>query len=93
MSLKSPGSELSELLIRDAAGRTPLFGAAERGVLREVEEMIFSLRGTGFAPPRLGLIEIKDNQGLTAADVAEQFGHVEIARLLRSEQARMEMFE
>ena len=78
---------------QDARGRTPLFYAAEQGLLEEVSEMIFRFRGTGVFPPRLALISIKDHSGLTAADVAEQNGHEEIARLLRSEQGRMEYFE
>jgi len=55
--------------------------------------MIFSLSGTGLSPQRLSLITIKDLNGLTAADVAEQAGHKEIASLLRGEQGRMEFFE
>ncbi len=55
--------------------------------------MIFSLTGTGFYPQRLGLIEIKDHDGLTAADLAEQNGHQAIADLLRGEMWRMEYFE
>lgn len=82
-----------DLFDRDSAGRTALFHAAEDGLLEEVRKMIFSLRGTGLAPPRLGLIEIKDATGLTAADVAEQNGHKVIADLLRGEQLRMEYFE
>jgi ankyrin repeat protein len=81
------------LFQQDMVGRTPLFYAAERGLAAQVREMIFSLRGTGLAPPRLSLIATKDVTGLTAADVAEQHGHEEIARLLRSEQGRMEFFE
>ena len=45
------------------------------------------------SPQRLALISKKDASGLTAADVAEQAGHDEIASLLRSEQGRMEFFE
>ena len=55
--------------------------------------MIFSLPGTGVLPQRLGLIEVKDHDGLTAADVAEQNGHQAIADLLRGEMWRMECFE
>jgi hypothetical protein len=55
--------------------------------------MIFSLAGTGLSPQRLALIGIEDSSGLTAADVAEQAGHIEIANLLRGEQGRMEWFE
>ena len=83
----------SNLFQRDSLGRTPLFYAAEKGREEEVREMIFSLRGTGVFPPRLSLIARQDHEGLTAADVAEQNGHQEIARLLRAEQGRMEYFE
>ena len=81
------------LLEQDALGRTPLFYAAEKGLGEEVREMIFSLRGTGLGPTRLKLITTEDHSGLTAADVAEQNGHEEIARLLRVEQGRMEYYE
>jgi len=81
------------LLEQDGLGRTPLFYAAEKGLEEEVREMIFSLRGTGLGPTRLKLITTKDHSGLTAADVAEQNGHTEIARLLRVEQGRMEYYE
>ena len=82
-----------DLFEQDARGRTPLFYAAERGLEEEVSRMIFSLRGTGLSLPRLKLITTKDHSGLTAADVAEENGHKEIARLLRVEQGRMEYFE
>ncbi len=78
---------------QDVVGRTPLFHAAEAGDLERVKEIIFSFRGTGMFPPRLSLIAKEDVLGLTAADVAEQNGHEEIAQLLRSEQGRMEFFE
>jgi ankyrin repeat protein len=81
------------LLEQDALGRTPLFYAAEKGLEEEVWDIIFSFGGTGLSPPRLALIATKDHSGLTAADVAEQKGHSEIARLLRKEQARMETHE
>lgn len=81
------------LLEQDALGRTPLFYAAEQGLEEQVREMIYSFRGTGLSPARLKLIATRDHAGLTAADVAEQNGHVEIARLLREEQGRMEYYE
>jgi ankyrin repeat protein len=83
----------SDLFAQDSAGRTALFYAAERGDLKEVRRIIFSLAGTGLWPQRLALIEIKDSSGLTASDVAEQAGHKGIADLLRGEQMRMEFFE
>ncbi len=81
------------LFEQDALGRTSLFYAAEKGLEEQVREIIFSFRGTGLGPARLKLIATKDHSGLTAADVAEQNGHKEIARLLRVEQGRMEYYE
>lgn len=83
----------SDLFAQDTVGRTTLFYAAERGDLKEVRRIIFSLAGTGLCCQRLSLIEIRDSSGLTASDVAEQAGHQEIADLLRGEQMRMEFFE
>ena len=91
--LDSLADRRKRLTEQDIVGRTPLFYAAEKGLEEEVKEIIFSFRGTGMFPPRLALIAQKDVLGLTAADVAEQNGHEEIARLLRSEQGRMEFFE
>ncbi len=82
-----------EQFVVDERGRTVLFAAAEQGRHEEVTQIIFSLAGTGFAPQRLALIAIEDNDGLTAADVAERGGHDAIADLLRGERARMEFFE
>ncbi len=82
-----------QFFVRDERGRTPLFHAAEKGDLQAVREMIFSLTGTGFAPQRLALLEIRDGEGLDAADVAERSGHKEIADLLRLEAARMNLCE
>jgi RimJ/RimL family protein N-acetyltransferase len=93
MRVETHKERRNRLLAQDGLGRTPLFYAAEQGLEEEVEEIIFSFRGTGLGPPRLTLITTKDHSGLTAADVAEQNGHREIARLLRSEQARMEYYE
>ena len=83
----------SDLFAQDSVGRTALFYAAERGDLKEVRRIIFSLSGTGLYCQRLGLIEVTDSSGLTASDVAEHAGHKEIADLLRREQMRMEFFE
>lgn len=82
----------SELLSKDYRGRTRLFYAAEWGDQKAVEGMIFGLPGTGFYPQRLGFIESKDVDGLTAADVAEQNGHDEIAKLLRYQAWFMETY-
>ena len=83
----------SDFFARDSVGRTTLFYAAERGDLKEVRRIIFSLAGTGLCCQRLSLIGIKDSSGLTASDVAEHAGHKGIADLLRGEQMRMEFFE
>jgi len=83
----------SDLFAQDSVGRTSLFYAAERGDLKEVHRLIFSLAGTGLCCQRLSLIGIRDSSGLTASDVAEHAGHKEIAELLRGEQMRMEFFE
>jgi hypothetical protein len=90
--VKAPRERRKGLFEQDALGRTPLFDAAEKGLEERVKEMIYSLRGTGLSPARLALIAAEDHTGLTAADVAEQNGHEEIARLLRSEQGRMEYY-
>ena len=68
---------------RDARGRTRLHYAAEQGHVAELERITDSLPGTGFYPRRLSLIEVKDGEGLTAADVAERAGHTAAAELLR----------
>jgi len=90
--LDSLADRRRRLTEQDIVGRTPLFYAAEKGLEEEVKEIIFSFRGTGMFPPRLALIAQKDVLGPTAADVAEQNGHEEIAQLLRSEEGRMEFF-
>ena len=82
----------ADLFSKDSVGRTTLFYAAESGDIDQVRRIIFSLAGTGLSPQRLALISIEDASGLTAADVAEQAGHEEIAGLLRSEEGRMEFF-
>ncbi len=83
----------SDLFVQDSIGRTALFYAAERGDLKEVRRIIYSLAGTGLSCQRLSLLEIRDSSGLTASDVAEHAGHKGIADLLRGEQMRMEFFE
>ena len=85
--------DLKHLFVRDEHGRTALIVAAAEGRQEEVSRIIFSLAGTGLAPQRLALISMEDNEGLTAADVAESAGHQAIADLLRGEQGRMELFE
>lgn len=77
----------------DDHGRTSLHRAAEAGELELVKEILFSLTGTGIFPQRLALLEIKDESGLTAIDLAEQAGHEEIAQLLNGEFYRMSYFE
>ena len=86
-------TDKSDLFAQDSVGRTALFYAAERGDLKKVRRMIYSLAGTGLSCQRLSLIAIRDSSGLTASDVAEHAGHKEVADLLRGEQMRMEFFE
>lgn len=86
-------NERAALFKQDALGRTPLFYVAEKGDMGATSRMIFRLRGTGFSPPRLALIETTDHNGLKAADLAERSGHQDIASLLRSEEGRMRFFE
>lgn len=78
------------LFDKDSLGWTTLFHAAVEGDLEPVKAIIFRLPGTGLFPSRLALLNSKDNSGMTAADVAEQKGHLEIAQLLRAEMSRME---
>ena len=77
----------------DDKGRTELFFYAAVGNLKAVEDVIFALAGTGMCPQRLSMIAHKDNDGKTAAVVAEENGHSDISKLLNSEQGRMEYFE
>lgn len=84
---------MSGLFDRDEYGRTSLFDAAARGDTEMVRKLIFTLPGTGIFPSRLSLLVIQENSGLTAADVAEQEGHDEIAQLLRREVSRMKYSE
>jgi hypothetical protein len=77
----------------DDKGRTILFHYAATGDIEQVKSIIFKCTGTGMSPQRLALISHKDHEGLTAADVARNAGHDEIANLLNDEQGRMEYFE
>lgn len=83
----------SKYFERDAAGRTRLFCAVEKGDMEEVRQIIFSLAGTGLSCQRLALINIEDLEGLTAIDVAKSSGQKAIADLLLGEKMRMEFFE
>ena len=77
----------------DLMGRTTLFYMAGSGDIEAVKQIIYSLSGTGMNLQRLSLINIKDVNGQTAIDMAEQAGHQEIVNLLRSEKGRMEFLE
>lgn len=83
----------TDLFTQDAQGRTVLFHAALKGDMERVRQLIFSLPGTGLGPARLGLISVKDKNGMTAIDAARQNGHTDVADLLSNEKARMELFE
>lgn len=84
---------MSGVFDRDERGRTSLFDAAARGDMELVRKLIFTLPGTGLFPSRLALLTVQDDAGLTAADLAEQQGHVGIAQVLRGEVSRMEYSE
>jgi ankyrin repeat protein len=80
---------MKENFVLDTDGRTPLFYACKSGDMAMVQIILSEEAGTGIFPSRLSLIEKKDNNGLKAADVAEQNNHLEIAELLRDEESRM----
>ena len=81
------------LFEKDKNGKTLLFDAVETGNLKIVEILIFSLMGTGMSLQRLTLLEIKDDKGKTAEDVAKENGFTEIEKLLMTEKGRMEFYE
>ncbi len=77
----------------DDKGRTILFYYSSIGNKDQVEKIIFSLPSTGLSGQRLALIKHKDNDGLTAIDVAINSGYNEIATLLEVEVDRINFFE
>ncbi len=81
------------MFTQDASGRTALHHAAARGDLDAAWGIMSTLAGTGIFPPRKSLLEIRDNAGMTAAEVAAERGHAEVAEALNHEWARMELFE
>lgn len=81
------------MFAQDREGRTALHHAAERGDLDAAWGMMRTLAGTGVFPPRKSLLEIRDNAGMTAAEVAAEAGHTELAEVLKHEWVRMELFE
>jgi ankyrin repeat protein len=83
----------STLFNIDSKGRTTLFYAAENGDMDAVKAILFKLRGTGIFPQRLALIDVEDENGNTAVDVAKKAGNEEIAGFLLGEKLRMEYFE
>ena len=87
-----PRDPVAELFQRDELGRTPLHTAAALGRTEEVEALLARLPGTGFYPQRLGYLEMRDHEGLTAADFAERCGEREMAELLRYKAWAMETF-
>ena len=76
----------------DDIGRTTLFYAVAMNDMPEVERVIFRLSGTGLGCQRYALIVHKDNTGITAVDLAEKLGHMEIRKLISSELGRMEFY-
>ena len=77
----------------DDKGRTILFHYAAIGDQEQVEDIIYRLPSAGLSGQRLALINHRDHEGLTAADVAAKSGHNEIASLLRAEADRINFFE
>ncbi len=82
----------SPLFDQDDNGRTSLFEAALSGSIRDVEQILFRLTGTGMSPERLALINHKDTNGESAIDAAQKAGHQDIADLLAGEKGRMVFF-
>ena len=77
----------------DDRGRTILFHYAAVGDRDQVEKIIYNLPSTGLSGQRRALINHKDNDGLTAIDIATKSGHHEIASLLQAEVDRINFFE
>ena len=77
----------------DDIGRTSLFYTVAQNDIKKVEEIIFSLSGTGLGCQRAAAISHKDQMGMTAIDLADKLGHVAIKNLLSKELARMEFCE
>jgi len=76
----------------DDIGRTTLFYAVAQNDSAKVEEIIYSLSGTGLGCQRYALISHKDKMGITAIQLAEKLGHEQIGFLLSKELGRMEFY-
>jgi ankyrin repeat protein len=76
----------------DDIGRTSLFYAVAENDIKKVEEIIYSLSGTGLGGQRSAAISHKDHMGLNTIDFAKKLGHDEIEKLLSVELARMEFY-
>ncbi|MFN2233942.1 MAG: hypothetical protein ACK2U1_06900 [Anaerolineales bacterium] len=77
----------------DDKGRTILFHYAAIGDQHQVEKIIYGLPSAGLTSQRLALINHRDHDGLSAADVAAKSGHNAIASLLQAEADRINFFE
>lgn len=77
----------------DELGRTALHRACAQGDRGAVWDVLRVVAGTGVFPQRQALLEVRDRSGRTAADIAEQSGHLELAEELRGEWMRMDFFE
>ncbi len=76
----------------DDIGRTSLFYAVAQNDIKAVEEIIYSLTGTGLGGQRRAAILHKDHMDLNTIDLAKKLGHEEIEKLLSVELARMEFY-
>ena len=76
----------------DDIGRTSLFYAVAENNIKKVEDIIFSLSGTGIGGQRGATISHKDHMGMNAIEFANKLGHEEIEKLLTIELTRMEFF-
>lgn len=62
--------------------------------IKKVDELIFSLPGTGTSSStRLKILTQKDKKGKIAEEIAHELGFKEIESLLQKERIRIEYFE
>lgn len=70
-----------------------LFELSAAGRFQALKSYVLSFRGTGLACPRLALLQQRNPQGLTAAELARAQGWSKIADWLERERMRLEIFE
>ena len=89
--IKGSGND-SAFFQQDAKGRTALFYAVERGELLLLKKLLFSLNGTGLFCQRGALMNIKDQTGISAEDLAQRLEKQTIYQLLSRESTRIEFY-